>query len=222
MTPRPADVVRAEADRRNRARAVGLPLSAPLAQIEARENLPCDHRFAFRRLGLPGAFCSSCNREFPEEVSPTERPTRDRQDDAGLPVTPLPACVCSHDGELHGADKRCTVPGCRCRLYRTREAQHVAAGVKFMTGLGFRHMNYSTTAKSKIHPGHPDHLFLHPVKGLAVYWESKSDDGRTSEAQLAFQVLAEASGLPCVIGRYADLRAWVERTLTTGAHQHGT
>jgi hypothetical protein len=90
------------------------------------------------------------------------------------------------------------------------EKRVVAAADKQLRALGFVVVNLSQSRASKITPGVPDRLYMHPARGVALWWEAKTATGRQRPDQRQFQEWCDACDWPYVLGTDAALFGWLQ------------
>lgn len=77
-----------------------------------------------------------------------------------------------------------------------------------MAMLGFTAIRFSQSRETRQTPGIPDRLYINSSKRLAVFWEAKTEIGKQSASQRAFQTLAESVGWKYLLGTSDVLVAW--------------
>lgn len=89
------------------------------------------------------------------------------------------------------------------------ESKHEAEGDKLMLALGFEVVKLSQRRRSKVTEGVPDRLYCHRRRQLVLFWEAKAEKGTQRPDQRVFQEMWEGSGQAYVLGRLAELQAWL-------------
>ena len=89
-----------------------------------------------------------------------------------------------------------------------REKQVEQLGDRLMAVLGFTAIRFSQARATMQTPGIPDRRYYSPERRSAVWWEAKTEIGRQSAFQRAFQALVEAVGEEYVVGTDEALTDW--------------
>lgn len=69
-------------------------------------------------------------------------------------------------------------------------------------------VRFSQARPTQQTPGIPDRRYYSPARGVAVWWEAKTEIGRPSAHQVAFRAMCEACGEEYVIGTDDALVEW--------------
>ena len=77
-----------------------------------------------------------------------------------------------------------------------------------MAALGFTAIRFSQARATQQTPGIPDRRYYSAEKHMAVWWEAKTEIGRQSAFQAAFQAMCEACGEEYVLGTDDALTDW--------------
>lgn len=83
-----------------------------------------------------------------------------------------------------------------------------ADGDAFMELLGFTPIRLSQPRATCQSAGIPDRKYFNARKGIALWWEAKTEKGKQSPAQRAFQINAESCGETYILGTDAALITW--------------
>lgn len=81
-------------------------------------------------------------------------------------------------------------------------------GDGFMALLGFIAVRFSQPRNTMQTRGIPDRKYYHPTKGITLWWEAKTERGKQTPDQRAFQVNAESCGETYIVGTDAELITW--------------
>ncbi len=86
----------------------------------------------------------------------------------------------------------------------------VPVGDGFMAQLGFTAIRFSQSRATMQTPGIPDRKYYNAARNVTCWWEAKAEDGKQSQVQYGFQLLAEACGEVYLLGTEDVLVRWVE------------
>ena len=96
------------------------------------------------------------------------------------------------------------------------EKDHERKGDELMATYGFTVIRMSQPRASMVTEGIPDRLYCSTTRGLAFWWEAKSETGKQRAAQKDFQATVTAAGQVYFCGTFEQLRQWFARQLVSG------